>query len=400
MKKSLFVSAMALVLAFAMNSCKNDPASKLDSLSIRPATVTLAEGATVRLSVVTDPADLNGLKFEWSSDNERVATVDTIGVVTAIASGTATITVKSGEHTATCAVTVSSYLETLEFNSAFVYNFEVNDSTVHEIEASTGEKFKAYKADVHFEAFSAGFYVNGEGYLDGAQEGAILEFDAPMYYATKELNGTSQGTIFCLGAWGVVDNYAEIESHAGQPGNIAAAKYVADAQAALTLYNNGDSGWGDALVAAGEDNIIGARLTLLYYDVDDDDPSQGGYYYVQMVNTIPNAIAKRVYINLTNGQAESDYMIAADYCRASVLELQGEWWGLDAAYDTVPEKPQFVFNSNDLLLSDTIVIENGTAPADDETRKFVAIPAKLEDRADIVARHKEQMQNLKFKVKK
>ena len=46
----------------------------------------------------------------WSSYDETVATVDNSGKVTAVAPGTATITVKTtdGEKTATCTVTVNA----------------------------------------------------------------------------------------------------------------------------------------------------------------------------------------------------------------------------------------------------------------------------------------------------
>ena len=64
-----------------------------------PNTVTLI--ATVEPNTTTDTVT-------WSSDNASVATVSN-GVVTAVANGTATITAKAGDKTATCTVTVKTY---------------------------------------------------------------------------------------------------------------------------------------------------------------------------------------------------------------------------------------------------------------------------------------------------
>ena len=64
-----------------------------------PNTVTLT--ATVQPDNTTDTV-------AWSSSDESVATVNN-GVVTAVANGTATITAKAGDQTATCTVTVKTY---------------------------------------------------------------------------------------------------------------------------------------------------------------------------------------------------------------------------------------------------------------------------------------------------
>ena len=64
-----------------------------------PNTVTLT--ATVQPDNTTDTV-------VWSSSDESVATVNN-GVVTAAANGTATITAKAGDQTATCTVTVKTY---------------------------------------------------------------------------------------------------------------------------------------------------------------------------------------------------------------------------------------------------------------------------------------------------
>ena len=78
------------------------------SISIDP-TLALKVGETGQLTATVDPA---GTAVTWSSDKEEVATVDANGLVTAVAMGTAIITAKAGDKTATCKVTVTPGLAT------------------------------------------------------------------------------------------------------------------------------------------------------------------------------------------------------------------------------------------------------------------------------------------------
>ena len=74
---------------------------------LNTSTLSLAEGDTDTLTATVEPDNATNQNVTWSSDDESVATVNG-GVVTAISTGTATITVttEDGNKTATCAVTV------------------------------------------------------------------------------------------------------------------------------------------------------------------------------------------------------------------------------------------------------------------------------------------------------
>lgn len=73
-------------------------------------TMNLTAGSTGSLTATINPADAANKSLTWTSDNTAVATVNENGVVTAVAEGTANITVKTidGEKTAVCAVTVTA----------------------------------------------------------------------------------------------------------------------------------------------------------------------------------------------------------------------------------------------------------------------------------------------------
>ena len=84
------------------------------SVVLDNTTVTLVEGATMALNASVIPADEETESIEWSTSDAAVATVDESGLVTAISAGTATITAKAGELTATCEVTVESAFVAVE----------------------------------------------------------------------------------------------------------------------------------------------------------------------------------------------------------------------------------------------------------------------------------------------
>jgi uncharacterized protein YjdB len=67
-------------------------------------------GGSDQLTATVAPASATNQNVSWYSDNKAVATVSASGLVTAVADGTANITVSTadGTYTATCAVTVGS----------------------------------------------------------------------------------------------------------------------------------------------------------------------------------------------------------------------------------------------------------------------------------------------------
>lgn len=76
------------------------------SVTLDQTTAEVAKGKTVTLKATTLPEDTTD-DITWTTSDSAVATVKG-GVVTAVAAGTATITVKCGEQTAECKVTVPS----------------------------------------------------------------------------------------------------------------------------------------------------------------------------------------------------------------------------------------------------------------------------------------------------
>ena len=83
---------------------------KVTGVSLSTDSLTLEEGGTANLTATITPANATNQNVTWSSNAPSVATVSSSGNVTAVAPGTATITVttEDGNKTATCAVTVAA----------------------------------------------------------------------------------------------------------------------------------------------------------------------------------------------------------------------------------------------------------------------------------------------------
>jgi uncharacterized protein YjdB len=81
------------------------------SVVVSPATASVAVGATVQLTATTKDANgnvLTGRGIAWSSNATGVATVNSSGVVTGVAAGSATITATSEGKSGTAAITVTA----------------------------------------------------------------------------------------------------------------------------------------------------------------------------------------------------------------------------------------------------------------------------------------------------
>ena len=86
---------------------------EIESISLGIKNISLSPGNSIQLVETYSPSDATVVNLTWTSSNPGVASV-TNGLVTAISSGTAVITVSNGKGvSATCNVTVSSSVVTL-----------------------------------------------------------------------------------------------------------------------------------------------------------------------------------------------------------------------------------------------------------------------------------------------
>ena len=79
----------------------------VQSITLSDTEKSIVEGSSYSLSVTYNPTNATDKSTTWTSDNEKVATVSG-GRITAVSVGTANITAKCGNATATCKVTVTA----------------------------------------------------------------------------------------------------------------------------------------------------------------------------------------------------------------------------------------------------------------------------------------------------
>jgi hypothetical protein len=104
----LAIIALVMVIGFSMTAC-GEIDVPVSEVTLNKSSISLAVGGTETLTATVSPSDATNKNVGWSSSNTGVATV-TYGTVTAVAPGSATITVttEDGGKTAQCTVTVTS----------------------------------------------------------------------------------------------------------------------------------------------------------------------------------------------------------------------------------------------------------------------------------------------------
>lgn len=111
MKKTVNrVLSLFLVLILAVSLTVPAVAANVfvTGVSLNETSLSLVPGNTAQLKASVQPSDATNTEVTWSSNKTSVATVSDQGLVTAMAKGTANITVSTldGNYTAVCAVTV------------------------------------------------------------------------------------------------------------------------------------------------------------------------------------------------------------------------------------------------------------------------------------------------------
>lgn len=83
------------------------------SIALNASTKALAKGSTFQLTATVLPANATNKTVTWTSSDSTKVSVSSSGLITALKSGTATITAKTNNNkTATCAVTVTAIVKT------------------------------------------------------------------------------------------------------------------------------------------------------------------------------------------------------------------------------------------------------------------------------------------------
>ena len=88
------------------------------SITLDKTSLSLVKGESETLVATVNPADATHKKVSWTSSDTNVATIDSEGKVSAIASGSATITAQVDNIKATCDVLVTVPIESITLNKS------------------------------------------------------------------------------------------------------------------------------------------------------------------------------------------------------------------------------------------------------------------------------------------
>lgn len=115
----------------------------LEGITPTPAETTLIVGGTQQISLTFNPENASDKNVEYASDDEDVATVSETGLITAVAVGSATITINGAQGvSATVDVTVEETVYAGKINNTTPIAF-VDDSTAEKGEDTWVKQFKA-----------------------------------------------------------------------------------------------------------------------------------------------------------------------------------------------------------------------------------------------------------------
>lgn len=196
-----------LACAITLFSCSTDDDGivSVTGVSISPSSLSMIVGESSELSATITPSDASVTTVTWKSSNTSIATVSS-GVVTAVAAGTATITVTTtdGEYTATCSVVVDE--EVSEEDSDDDDNSDEENSTDEGSYSQTsgnvsvsGKTYSSSTSDVNAVMVSGGTFTMTDCTIS-KEGGDTSNSDNSSFYGTNAaVLATDGGTISMSG---------------------------------------------------------------------------------------------------------------------------------------------------------------------------------------------------------
>jgi hypothetical protein len=404
--KSVFYTMLALVVvAFTLTGCPGNNKTKITGFSIKPTELTLTPGGSTRIATITEP---DGVEVEvvWESSDTTIVTVSENGTVTALQTGSANITATCGEFKGVCAVTVKEYYETLSFTGAFVYDYDTTytDKLDTLRSESWGDKYYvAKKVLCNVMIFSEGFYINEEGKFAGADKGAILEFEAPFYWAPAWANGGS-GTMFVLGEWDIDSSAPDSTTTVGRPCKINELEYTKGINNFVQdYYVMGDESKAGPDLKYAADFISGAQLRVYEFHSTEEGYPSDGYFHAH----IPDLCFGEGGLMFEDDYQASKYMLSVSAYKLQAKDLlygevNEEYYVYGARFKETESSIDLLDNKvyYDQSYSYEFGLENAGAPKRVAAKRELRPMPMIELTAEQKARIREQVNCPSVLVKK
>jgi len=170
----------------------------VESVELDKTEVELTEGDSVTLTATVKPDDATDKTVTWTSSNPSVATVDK-GKIEAVKEGTATITAKTGEKSATCTVIVKAKAPEHPLAALFgdytftspivafdeemenlVYTYGSWEMSISPYEGSKSRVWIDKIVPLFSEGIGAEFFPHGEVYAEVSIDMKTITIDVPQ----------------------------------------------------------------------------------------------------------------------------------------------------------------------------------------------------------------------------
>ena len=288
------------------------------SVSLDKTSLELTEGETAQLTATVKPDNATNKNVTWSSSAPNVATVDSSGKVTAVAPGTATITVttQDGNHTAACTVTVRPDIPPAN------PNYKIT------VEATQGGTVTADPTAAKAGATVTLTPVPDRGYQVGSV--AVTDRFGNAVAVTEQADGTYTFTM-PNGQVTVTVTFAE----APLPfPDVAEGDWFYDA--VRYAYENGlMDGVGDNLFAPNSETTRAQLVTILYrLEGEPEVSGTSGFTDVEAGTWYTDAVAWAAANGIVNGVSETEFAPGKDITReqlATILFRYAEAKGYDVS---------------------------------------------------------------------
>lgn len=385
-----------LAVAAVLVGCEktdNGSGTSGDRFEFRESVVTITPGSEVRLALVDDS---KANDYVWTSSDTTVAKVSTAGVVTGVDYGEADITVVSGTREATCRVEVKTYMETLTFPLAVIWDLDTEslDSLPDTTVVRKSGEYHCVWAIAEIRLCSEGLYVDNDGKPTGADEGVMMTVYSPVLYDSVKK------TQFVLGDYEILPaaDY-KVEQNIA-PGGIdeAAYKYYSEIAAknyvAYEYY--GDTTVIGSLIQAWQYMGICpyAPMKYLYYsagETEDDSGYYGTYYPFGYANS-------GVFALEANESLEA-------MCTVSYADIKASYWDDATFFGWIPTNEELPENPDDLVWeyvgATDVTYAHGTLPTSGvKELKEVRVPVIKRDYPQMAAQMEKTMSMCKKMVRK
>ena len=291
---------------------------KVTGVTLNTETLELFTGGSATLTATVEPSDAANQNVTWASSDPSVATVDAAGKVTAVAPGTATITVTTadGGFTATCTVTVRPEIPPANPNYRIT------------VEATQGGTVTADPT-----AAKAGTTVTLTPVPDrGYQVGTVAVTDrfGEAVAVTEQADGTYTFTM-PNGQVTVTVTFAEapLPFHDVTEGDwfYEAVRYA---------YETGlMDGVGDSLFAPNSETTRAQLVTILYRLAGEPEPGgDSGFSDVAAGTWYTDAVAWAAQNGIVNGVSDTEFAPGDDITReqlAAILYRYAAYQGYDVS---------------------------------------------------------------------